>query len=196
MTLAAVVMGFWRDASDFGVKRGCKTSWSSLSSPPSPLSVPSFSLLLLLLLSELLSSLMDRAASSGSRNEICEISSVFFCMMADEHSRLSRTFSLSFKFNLCSVLAWLAKSFPWPKLSLQMKHIKIGFWRWFELASRPSSLPVASCGVRGDWSPMDAVGGEVMGVGVDAVFIVASRDEITRNEWIFGLFDCDTSGGV
>jgi hypothetical protein len=34
-----------------------------------------------------------------------------------------------------------------------------------------------------------------MGVGVDAfVFIVASRDEITRNEWIFGLFDCDTSG--
>lgn len=24
-------------------------------------------------------------------------------------------------------------------------------------------------------------------------FIVASRDEMTRNEWIFGLFDCDTS---
>lgn len=27
----------------------------------------------------------------------------------------------------------------------------------------------------------------------DDEFIVASRDEMTRNEWIFGLFDCDTS---
>ena len=47
--------------------------------------------------------------------------------------------------------------------------------------------------MRGETSP-DAVGGEVMGVGVDAVFIVASRDEITRNEWILGLFDCEPSG--
>lgn len=31
-------------------------------------------------------------------------------------------------------------------------------------------------------------------VAVDTEFIVASRDEITRNEWILGLFDCDTSG--
>lgn len=27
----------------------------------------------------------------------------------------------------------------------------------------------------------------------DEEFTVASRDEMTRNEWIFGLFDCDTS---
>lgn len=30
-------------------------------------------------------------------------------------------------------------------------------------------------------------------VAVDTEFIVASRDEITRNEWILGLFDCETS---
>lgn len=215
---------------DFGVNLGCcsRPSLSALSdcSNPSSLSVPSSWLLLLLLLSFIsLTSLIKLfllililssddgivtvlavAASRGSRNDICGISSVFFCIIADEYSRHNNSFSDSLRFNLCSRFACDEKSFEWPKLNLQMKHIRIGFccrWCWlFSFFSLKGDLSFVGCcessdgvahgDVSADWSVV-LRSPPIEDWVDDEEFIVASRDEMTRNEWIFGLFDCETS---
>ena len=196
---------------------------------PSSFSVPSWLLLLLLLLSLLSLTLSFKllllisngdgwfiiivvvealaeaaaAASSGSRNDICEFSSVFFWMMAEEYSRHNSIFSESLRLSLCSVLAWDENNLVLPKLNLQMKHMRIGFcclcWLFSCFLSTFSLSPCCCCSsdgvVHGEGSSDGAVDTDAAfdDDWVDDEFIVASRDEMTRNEWIFGLFDCDTS---
>lgn len=217
---------------DFGVNRGWCSSWASLlisalsadRSIPSSFSVPSSWLLLLLLLLSLLSltlsfklflliskgdgfiaAALAAAASSGSRNDICVFSSLFFWMIAEEYSRHNSIFSDSLKFSLCSVLACDENNLVLPKLSLQMKHIRIGFcWRYCSWLFSIFSGDVFSSGccssdgvVQGEESSAAVIEFEAAiddWVEEDEFIIVASRDEMTRNEWIFGLFDCDTSG--
>lgn len=70
----------------------------------------------------------DGCCSNGSKNDICGFSSLFRWIMALEYSRLKSSFSDSCKFNWCSLFACNVNDFVLPKLSLHMKHIKIGLF--------------------------------------------------------------------
>lgn len=131
--------------------------------------------------------------SSGSRNDSWGFSSLFRCKMALEYSRLSNSFSDSCKFTWCSVLACRVKDFVLPKLNLQIKHINIGLWifvwllvlvvLFFDVLSGDTLilLPV-----------LIFVAVPLLFDSRSRSFTAASRADTTRNEWIFGLFDCGT----